>query len=611
MNRFGPHEGIIMDRILLATLLGLLSGAANAAAAPTASAGEAATSTGAAPAKPVTGAAGVKGKDLPVGKAEAPAADTTYAYLKAPLFSDGFESVPVAQVETETITMRQLTEALAGVHGMRAGDDSGKAGKKDFAPVLDRLINARLLVLEAREMGIEELPEFKEQVKEYRASAGQELLKEGVLKDVKADPAEVERVYKDSVREWKVRSVLIYQEANAKAFQADLKAGKSFEVLAAQAAKDKKGEYEDKADFLPRAKTLPQILAVLTTTDPGKVTPSVKVNEGWAILDVLDVRYPEDAAARAQAGNAVLSKARSQALQAYYEGLIKRYAKIDKKRLDALNFESPRPGLAALQKDRRVLATFSGGEKPITVGDLADALAKGFFHGADRAVKDKKINMKKLEVFDGLLARKVIPLEVRARRLEATPEFAQKVAVFESNLLFTRFLDKVVVPEIKLGEPEVKKYWEAHKAEYTYPAFWRVESLAFKDVKSAQGAVDKLRAGTDFGWLNANAEGQLKPGERTVTLGGVLAESALPRDVAAALAGAGKGDYRLYATPGGQYYAIHVVDYTPPSEQPFEEVREAVTQRLYLESLGSAIEGWAAKLRKVRKVEVFITRIGS
>ena len=137
---------------------------------------------------------------------------------------------------------------------------------------------------------------------------------------MKADPAELERVYKDMVREWKVRSVLIYQEANAKAFQASLKAGKRFEALAKQAVADKKGEWTDKAEFLPRAKMLPQILAALSGVKPGQVSPSAKVDEGWAIMEVQDVRYPEDPAARAQAEKVVLSEAQKKALQDLLRG---------------------------------------------------------------------------------------------------------------------------------------------------------------------------------------------------------------------------------------------------------------------------------------------------
>lgn len=598
-----------MDRHLLAALLGLVPALVAASTPATPTAPKAAPSApAAAPAKSPGGAAPGE-KAASAAKPAAPV-ETTYAYFKAPLFSEGFSATPVAQVEGETITVAQLTAALAGLHVMQASDDT-QAGKRDFGPALDRLINARLLIVEAREMGIDELPEFRDAVKEFERNAGQEILKERVIKDVKADPAKLERVYKDMVREWKVRSVLIYQEANAKAFQAGLKAGKSFDALAKQAVADKKGEWTDKAEFLPRAKMLPQILAALGGVEAGKVSPPAKVDEGWAIMEVQDVRYPEDPAARAQAEKVVRSEAQKKALQDYYVALVKKYAKINKKLLEAVDFDAPRPGLAALQKDRRVLASFTGGEKPITVGDLADTLAEGFFHGTERAAKGKKINLKKLDAFDGLLSRKVVPLEASAQRVQDTADFGRKVSDFESNLLFTRFIEKVIVPELKIDEPAVKKYWEAHKSDYTYPAFWRLESLAFKDAKSAQGAIDKLRSGTDFKWLNANAEGQLKPGERKVPLGGVLADSALPKDVAAALRGAKKGDLRLYASPESQYYAVHVVDYTPPSDQPFEEVREAVTQRLYLDSLGKAIEDWAGKLRKLRKVEVFITRIGS
>lgn len=587
-----------MNRHLLAVFLGISP--MLAATTPTLAA-EPAKAPAATPAKAPAAA--------PAQASAAAPAEGTYAFFKAPLFSEAFASTPVARVESEIVTMEQLTAALASVHGAHAADD--KAGKKDFAPVLDRLVNARLLVLEAREMGIDELPEFKEAVEEYRRSAGQELLKAKVIQDVKADPAELKRVYEDTVREWKVRSLLVYQERNAKAFLADLKAGKSFDALAKKLVADKNAEGSEQPEFLPRSKLLPHVLAALQKLSPGKVSPPLRVKEGWAIMEVHDVRYPEDPAARAQVETVVLSEARKKALQAYYGKLVKKHATLNIALLRSLDFEAARPGLAKLQKDRRVLASFAGKEPPITVSDLANGLAEGFFHGSERAAKEKKLNLKKPDVFDGLLARKVVPIEVRAQGIDRSPELDRKMTAFESNLLFTRFLEKAIVPEIKLGEPELKQYWQAHQADYSYPAFWRVESLAFKDARSAQAAIEKLRAGTDFKWLNANADGQLQPGERKVALDGVLAATTLPKPVSDALAGAGKGDYRLYASPEGQHYAIHVVDYTAPAAQPFEEVREVVQQRLYLERLGKAIEDWAGKLRQHRKVEVYITRIGS
>ncbi len=127
----------------------------------------------------------------------------------------------------------------------------------------------------------------------------------------------------------------------------------------------------------------------------------------------------------------------------------------------------------------------------------------------------------------------------------------------------------------------------------------------------AQTAVEKLRAGTDFKWLKANTEGQLKDSERTVVLdGGVVSARAMPAEFVKGLAGAKKGDLRLY-TERDQHYLVHVLDVIPASEQPYAEVRESIVQKVAADRIGKAIKETADKLRATYDVKVFITRIGS
>ena len=74
---------------------------------------------------------------------------------------------------------------------------------------------------------------------------------------------------------------------------------------------------------------------------------------------------------------------------------------------------------------------------------------------------------------------------------------------------------------MKLDEPTVRKYYDTHKADYTLPAFYKLESIGFATQKDAEAAVAKLRSGTDFKWLNANADGKLPPGKDTERPSGV------------------------------------------------------------------------------------------
>ena len=137
------------------------------------------------------------------------------------------------------------------------------------------------------------------------------------------------------------------------------------------------------------------------------------------------------------------------------------------------------------------------------------ALEQSFFHGLDRAASEKKANRQKMVAFDALISRRVVPLEVARVKVADSPEYKQRVADYVNGALFNRFMELVIVPALKLDEPAARKYFEDHRKDYTYPAFYTLESLAFTNVKEAQAALTKLQAKTDFKWLNANADGQI------------------------------------------------------------------------------------------------------
>jgi parvulin-like peptidyl-prolyl isomerase len=551
------------------------------------------------------------------GAASGAGAEGSFAYLtrdgasvKVPLFSPESENVAVARVEDETIALSDLTRALAAAHG---GMDSSasRAGKRDFTAILDRLIEVRLVVTEAREMGIDELPEVKKAVADFETATGQELLKARVTAGVKADPKEVARAYRNAVREWKVKSVLFGGELEAKQHGPKLKEQpKAFDAVAKQLVAEKKAKGSGEGGYLPRDSMLPQVRAALEKLKVGEVSAPVRVPDGFAVMQLMEIRHPDDPKAKAEAERASIQGRQVKALSEYYAGLVKRYAKVDRALLKAVDYHAKKPGLEALKKDQRVLAQIEGG-KPITVGELTAEIMAGFFHGVDRAAKEKKINPKKTEIFDGLLAQRVVPMQVAAEKIPETAEFKRRVADYRTGILFSKFIEKAVAPTVKAGEDEARKYHAEHRKDFMYPTFYKLESVAFSKVKDAEGAVQKLRSGTDFKWLNANAEGQIPPAKRKLAIEGTLAATALPKEIAAALAGAKKGDYRLHAGPESQYYAIRVIDVVGATEQPFEKVRDDIMQRLENEGITSGVKRWAAIIRKARKVEVYITRIGS
>jgi PPIC-type PPIASE domain len=529
-----------------------------------------------------------------------------YAQVKAPLFSDLFADVPVAQVGDGVITLGQLTEGLATMHEDRGA--ATKGGKLNLGPALERLINVRLIVLEARTMGLDEQDEIAQAVKQYEATALREAIKAEVTKDVGFDADEVEKAYAETAKEWKLKSVLFAKEEDAKEMAAALAGGKSFDELTAQAVADKKAKGGEDGDYVPTRKLHGGVQAAVAKLGRGATTPPIKLSEGFAIVRVDDTRVGNDPDAREKLEQLSRDGKITQALHDHAVGLAKKYAKPNMALLKSLDYHAKKPGLKALFADKRILATIQG-DKPVIVADLSAELSRKFYHGAKRAAEEKKLNAAKQEAFQSVLYRRLLEKEAARRQIAATDEFKRKIVRFEDGLLFGNFVQKVIATTVSVTEGEGEARYEEKKSSYMYPQFYKLESLAFATEKDAQAVIAKLRAGTDFKWLRANADNQVKDAKLQFD-GQTFAASMLEEGMGKVLAGSKTGDFQYYAGGDGTAYVLAVVGDTPAAPQPYTAVREGVLNAIYAEKLTKAIEDWGKKLRAAHEVKVFVTRIG-
>jgi hypothetical protein len=291
---------------------------------------------------------------------------------------------------------------------------------------------------------------------------------------------------------------------------------------------------------------------------------------------------------------------------------VKRYATVDEKLLQGLDFEAAgEAGFQALAKDGRALAQIRG-EKPITVGDLTIEVSKKFFHGIADPIKEKRVNKFKIDTFESMLGARLFAIEAKERKLDQAPEYRRKVAEYDRVLAFNTFIEKVIVPGVKVTEADAKALYERRKAQFTFPQMYRLDGLGFASAKTTESVLEKLKGGTDLEWLRANAEGQLPAEEQQFQLQGApVSANTMPPSLVKVMTGAQRGDYRLYATDDGkQHYVIRVLEQVPPSAKPYADVREELAREVEGEKIVAGVKDYAAKLRSIQKVDVIITRIG-
>ena len=515
----------------------------------------------------------------------------------------------VASVNDDPISLEELDRAVAASHA--AQPKGKKAGHIDFSDIMQRLINTRLIVLEAKNMGLDELPEIKDALDAYSKQALRELLLEDYVKDTTADENVVEERYKAMVKEFKLKSLRLKTEDAAKQVQTQLKAGVSFDDVLQKALDWGFGEADNQAEYVKiRDLTLP-VAQLAARMEIGEVSPVLSVGKkGFVVFKIEDIRYPaeENPEAKAMARRQALNQKKVEAARQYYNELKKKYVELDQALLDRLDYESEKPGFEKLSADKRVLARIKG-EKPITVSELSAAVEAKFYHGVQLAAQNKRINNKKNDMLEEMLQKRLLLKEALIQGLDKTDQYRQKVAEYESSLLFDEFIRKVVAPDIKLELKDLKTYYDQNTEKYTSPRLMRIKSLVFARRSDAVEAIDKLKQGTDFNWLGSNAAGQVDPNTSGILKfdSSLITENSLPEKVQKAVSGVKTGDFRLYESPLGWYYVLYIYQVVPAQLQPFEEVRQEIAKNVFDDKLKKSVALWADQLSEYYPVKIYRT----
>jgi hypothetical protein len=347
-------------------------------------------------------------------------------------------------------------------------------------------------------------------------------------------------------------------------------------------------------------------MKVNDVSSPIKIEKS-KEDIGYVIVRLEDIRYPDDPAAKERARNVILGSKRSEAVKDFKRDFLKKNAKINLELIKKLDYESEKPGIKKLLQDKRVIVEMKG-YKPFTVADLTQNIQEKYFHGLETAIKSKQVNSKKSEVLDQILDKRIIGQEALRRGIDKTERYKNMVREYEDSLLFGLFVQKVLIPDIKVTGEEMKAYYNDHKQEYTYPEMIKLNSLIFSKLNDAESALNKLKQGADLKWMKENAEGQIPEDTKGILPfdSGVLVVTTLPEDVQKSLSGVHSGDFRLYESPEGHFYVFYVQNFIPSHIQPFEEVQSAIFKNVFNKKLSQSVKEWSDKLRGLADIKIYL-----
>lgn len=538
--------------------------------------------------------------------------------IDIPLFSDSFSKIPVALVNEEPITVVEFAKDLQAVHSEMSGDDAATGSKENIQLLMDRLITVRLIEQEARNIGFDQTSSFIKQADEFAEKSLLYALLNKQLETRSLDMEAVEELYRQISLQGKFENYHFSKEKDVVEFREKYEKENNFDALIAAAIAKKQATRGEQKEFILFKDLLPNIASEAAVMQIGGISQTFRQADGFLIFKLVDRQFVEDPQALNYAKKNVWERQKAEFATEYITSTVDRYAEFDEKAKAALDFAQIKQAnpdiklgaaLEPLLQDQRVLVTVNGPTKvKITIAELAKKIKDNYFHGVDIALDAKEVDTKKQQILDDMLFKTTGTFEAQKLGLDKTLDYRMEVAEFERRLLFDIFMAKVLKPEVRYSEEDVRAYYDEHKADYMTPAMFRIKSLPFYQQTDAKKAQEKLRAGSDFKWVSANSEGLVDVQNKDLLQfdRNILSLSALPKPLQKQAAVLKRGDSLVYSEPNNFYYVLYFENVYAPEPKPYDQVRKELLNIVYQEKTATLLEEWVEKLKTAYETKIFL-----
>jgi peptidyl-prolyl cis-trans isomerase C len=199
----------------------------------------------------------------------------------------------LATVNGQPIHMSEVKEAA----GSLPPQARGMPPQQLYPMLLEQLIDARALLIQAQRTGLDKDPEVQRVVQAAQERALESALLNKVVRPQVTDEAVKARYEQDVAgktgeTEVHARHILVGDEATAKKIIVDLKKGGDFAALSKQYSKDP-GAAQQGGDlgFFKKGDMVPEFSATAFALKDGETSPTpVKTQFGWHVIQVIEHR---------------------------------------------------------------------------------------------------------------------------------------------------------------------------------------------------------------------------------------------------------------------------------------------------------------------------------
>jgi parvulin-like peptidyl-prolyl isomerase len=495
----------------------------------------------------------------------------------------------LAVVDGEPITEGDLKYSLSISHRR---EDLSSAGTLNLSQYVQKLIADRLIIDEARRMGIDQYPEIQQAIQAYilRESVVR-LHDEEIMQKMSVTEKDIVDYYKKNYERFALGLIEVKSEEEARDILEQLKKSGNFSELAekysAHPSKKDRGEIALVKNAMPS-----YIEKVVSGLKPEEVSDVIKAMDRYYIVKLISRKDPPDEDLDKVRGNierAIKKLKEKERSDEYLKFLRERATiKIDRELLSAINLSEGAEEIEKWSKDKRTLVEING--SVLTVGDFV-TIAIPY---------NRKSNE---DILNSWVDRKIVDHEALSRHYENSPDLKKMIYRYENQLLKNTFVKKVIIPRIVISDKILEEYYSSHQNSFINPAQFRIQQITVKTMDEAQDILNNLQNGADFSWLanRRSTDSAASKGGDT----GWVTKAELPAPVSEIIDGFKIGNISPIIKIDSLYRIVRLQGKTEEGVKKFNEVKDAVYSASFNEQLDTLLDKYVNQLKADAQIKIY------
>jgi len=490
----------------------------------------------------------------------------------------------LALVDGTPVTRGDLEYSLNIAHRR---EDMSSAKGMDIDKFVQKLIDEKIIIEEARRMGLEDDPNFQRKVNDYILTESvNRLYRDEIVQKASVTEEDIVAFYNKIYGLWHLGIISVETEEEATHILDLLSKGEDFESVTESPSRLSRKQ-------LTMGKMQPFMREAVRDLSPGEISGTKKDGNTFYIFKVISIDDPDYKELERQRDAIIneIMKGKIQQRSGEYIEELRRDARIriNNDLLASLDLKDRK----SLEGDERMIV--ESDSISLTVSEFLSMLRPG--QGAQRE-----------KILKGWIDVKLVNEEALSRHYEEK-ELREAVERYRNYLLRDAFIRNALVPKITISEEDLRDYYEAHSDDYLKPSMYKVQWISVKTRDEAEEILKSLNNGASFSWL-----AKTKSTDMHAQMGGSagwIAKAKIPDEVAEIIDTLKPGDISPIINIGNSFRITMLLEKGSREVREFNQVKVAVQKVVFEEAFRELYEEVTDELRKAADIKVFDERIKS